>query len=138
MDPASWRGPCLKRAFIVKTVLITGAAGVVAGYIREQLRGQYALRLSDITPITELGEGESFVSADVRDMGQLLAAAQGVDAIIHLGAIPVEDDWEPILEANIVGTYNLYEAARQAAVPRVIFASSITRWVFIAANRRSL
>jgi uronate dehydrogenase len=109
---------------IVKTVLITGAAGVVAGYIREQLRGRYALRLSDIVPITDLGEGESFVTADVRDTGQLLAAVQGVDAIIHLGAIPVEDDWQPILEANIVGTYNLYEAARQAQVPRVVYASS--------------
>lgn len=108
----------------MKTVLITGAAGVVAGYIREQLRGRYALRLSDITPIVDLGEGESFISADVRDTAQLQAAVQGVDAIIHLGAIPVEDAWEPILDANIIGTYNLYEAARQAAVPRVIFASS--------------
>ena len=108
----------------MKTVLITGAAGVVAGYIREQLRGRYVLRLSDIRPITNLGDNERFVSADVRDMSQLLAAVQGVDAIIHLGAIPVEDDWEPILQANIVGTYNLYEAARQAGVPRVIFASS--------------
>ncbi|MFT5446708.1 MAG: uronate dehydrogenase [Gammaproteobacteria bacterium] len=108
----------------MKTVLITGAAGVVAGHLREQLAGRYQLRLSDITPIAELREGERFVTADVRDMDQLHAAVQGVDAVIHLGAIPVEDDWEPILQANIIGTHNLYEAARQAQVPRVVFASS--------------
>jgi uronate dehydrogenase len=64
------------------------------------------------------------VPGDVRDTAQLEQAVQGVDAIVHLGAIPVEDAWEPILQANIVGTYNLYEAAKNAGVPRVIFASS--------------
>lgn len=108
----------------MKTVLMTGAAGVVAGHLRDQLAGRYLLRLSDVQPIDELREHESYMPADVRDVEQLRAAVQGVDAVIHLGAIPVEDEWDPILQANIIGTHNLYEAVRQAGVPRVVFASS--------------
>ena len=49
---------------------------------------------------------------------------QGVSAIVHLAAVPVEDAWEPILKANIEGCYNVFEAARQVGVRRVVFASS--------------
>jgi uronate dehydrogenase len=49
---------------------------------------------------------------------------QGVDAIVHLGGYSVEGPFEPILQANIIGVYNLYEAARQHGVKRVVFASS--------------
>lgn len=108
----------------MKTILITGAAGGVARFLRDELAGDYHLRLSDLTPIDDLSATESFVAVDVSDASQVLAAARGCDGIIHLGAVSVEGDWEPILAANIVGTYNVYEAARIAGVPRVIFASS--------------
>jgi uronate dehydrogenase len=49
---------------------------------------------------------------------------QGVDAIVHFGGVPVEGPWTPILQANIIGAYNLYEAARKQGVKRVVFASS--------------
>ena len=61
----------------------------------------------------------------VGDLGQSATAmVAGVDAIVHLGGISVEATWEPILASNIDGLVRLYEAARQARVKRIVFASS--------------
>ena len=49
---------------------------------------------------------------------------EGVDAIVHLGGYSVEGPWEDILQANIVGCYNVFEAARSNGVKRIIFATS--------------
>jgi uronate dehydrogenase len=48
----------------------------------------------------------------------------GVQAIVHLGGVSTEGPLAPILEANIVGVCNLYEAARRHGVARIVFASS--------------
>jgi len=48
----------------------------------------------------------------------------GVDGIIHLGGISGENEWPAILEGNILGLYNLFEAGRRAGVKRVVFATS--------------
>src|SRR5262249_48823064 len=45
-------------------------------------------------------------------------------SVIHFGGFSVEGPWDTILQANIIGCYNLFEAARQAGVKRVVFASS--------------
>jgi uronate dehydrogenase len=53
-----------------------------------------------------------------------LASLREASAVIHLGASLAEDDWTPILQANIVGAYNVFEAARQCQVARIVYASS--------------
>ena len=108
----------------MKTILMTGAAGDVGTHLRRELEGRYKLRLSDIKPIGDLRTHEEFVRADVSQMAELEAATRGVDAIIHLGGVSVEGSWEAILPTNIVGTYNVYEAARRNGVKRVLFATS--------------
>lgn len=108
----------------MKSILITGAAGQLGRFLREGLRGRYRLRLMDIAPIAELGEGEEAVQADLTDEAALAEALAGQDAVIHLGAVSVEASWEDILPNNIVGTYNIFEGARRAGVKRVLFASS--------------
>ena len=107
-----------------KIVLVTGAGGGVATFLRAELAGRYSLRLSDRVPLKDLRDGESFVAADLTDMDAVRRAVDGVDAIVHLGAFSVEGSWEVIRDANIIGTHNLYEATRQAGVRRIVFASS--------------
>jgi len=108
----------------MKTVLITGAAGSVGSHLRRELAGRYALRVSDVKPITNLGEDEKFIQGDIARMKDALLVTKGVDAIVHLGGFSVEGPWETILEANIVGLYNVYEAARRNKVKRILFATS--------------
>jgi uronate dehydrogenase len=108
----------------MKTLLITGAAGGVGRFLRTELAGRYALRLSDVAPINELRPGETFLAGDVARLDDMLRIAPGADAILHLGAWSVEGDWDTILAANINGTYNVFEAARRSGVKRVLFASS--------------
>lgn len=108
----------------MKTLLITGAAGDVGTHLRRELAGQYALRLSDIKPIKKLAAGEKSMPGDIARLTDMLRVTKGVDAIMHLGGFAVEGPWSEILRANIVGCYNLFEAAHRNGVKRVLFATS--------------
>ncbi|MDP1718531.1 MAG: NAD(P)-dependent oxidoreductase [Burkholderiales bacterium] len=106
-------------------ILITGAAGEIGSTLRAGLRGLYPLlRLSDIRPLSAPAAGEECISTDLRDFAAVSSLVQGMDCVIHLGGVPREGPWEAMLENNITGTYNVFEAARQCGVKRVIFASS--------------
>lgn len=106
-----------------KLILLTGAAGDAASMLRPLMRADYRLRLSDIKPVAP-EEGETFVPADLTDFNAVKAIVEGVEGIVHLGGFAVEGPWQAIHDANIVGLYNVYEAARQAGVKRIVFASS--------------
>jgi uronate dehydrogenase len=108
----------------VKTILMTGASGGVGTFLRHELAGKYKLRLSDRRPLKGLAKHETFVRADLVKMADAMRISKGVDAIVHLGGYAVEGPWEPILESNIIGCYNLFEAARRNGVKRILFASS--------------
>ncbi len=106
-------------------LLLTGAAGGLGVELRRRLPAHCAvLRVSDVAPLGEPREREEVQLADLADAGAVLALLQGVDAVVHLGGVSTEQPWEAILPANIVGAYNLYEAARRQGVRRVVFASS--------------
>ena len=108
----------------MKTILLTGAAGGVGVFLRKEFRGRYRLRLSDIVALDDCGPQEEFIGADLGDLSAIRNAVAGVDGIVHLGGFSVEGDWDTILSANIIGTYNLFEAARIEGVKRIVFASS--------------
>jgi uronate dehydrogenase len=106
-------------------VLITGAAGHIGTVLRQGLRGRYdLLRLSDIAPLGNAAPGEEVVQADIQDFAATRRSMEGIDAVVHLGGVIVETDWEKIMPVNIAGAYNVFEAARQQGVKRVVFASS--------------
>ncbi len=107
-------------------VLYTGSAGRMAVVIREGLAGRYesVVLYQRAGADNALHANEEVVVGDLTDLDALTAAAQGVDVIVHLGGKADESDFGEILSSNIVGTYNVYEAARRAGVRRVIFASS--------------
>ena len=105
-----------------RTVLLTGAAGGLGTLMRGLLPAYgYDLRLFDVAPV----EGEpDAITADLGDRAALREAMRGVDAVIHLAGISLEASFDKILRSNIEGTYNLYEAAREEGVGRIVFASS--------------
>ena len=108
-------------------ILVTGPGGRVGKEIVPLLRGHFALRLLDATPLRHfplIGDDE-FVQADIRDLPALRTACLGTKAMIHLAAVSDEDDFHTkLLPANLEGTYNAFEAARQAGLRKVIFPST--------------
>ncbi|HRD76515.1 MAG TPA: NAD(P)-dependent oxidoreductase [Hyphomicrobiaceae bacterium] len=109
----------------MKRVLVTGAAGGVCTWLRKLLPEVYPdIVWSDRVKPKDLASNETFIQAELSKPAEIEAACKGIDGIVHLGGYSVEGPWETILEANIVGCYNLFEAARKAGVKRVIFASS--------------
>lgn len=107
-----------------RTVLITGARGRIGTCLIEGLKDTYTLRLHNRTPESE-PDGYEHVTAVLADYDAVRAMMDGVDTVIHMGANPsVQAPWEDILNDNIIATRNVLEAAKEAGVRRVIFASS--------------
>jgi uronate dehydrogenase len=114
----------------VPTILMTGGSGQIGAMLRSRLaRPGRTLRLLDVVPPPALpgvpaGAAEEFILASVTDSAAVTEASAGADAVIHLAGLAGEAPWERIMEINIQGAYAVFEAARRAGVPRVIFASS--------------
>ncbi len=106
-------------------ILITGAAGRIGTSLRREFGGRYELvRCLDRLPIDDPQPHEEAVVGDVSDHGLVERAMKGIDGVIHLAAIPREAAFQDILEVNVVGTWNVYEAARRQGARRVVFGSS--------------
>ena len=106
-------------------ILLTGAAGDIGTRLRKILKPVYPqLRLSDIEEPADLSADDEFVRAELSRIEEVERAVDGIDGVIHLGGFSVEGAWERILQSNIIGCYNLFEAARRKGVQRVVFASS--------------
>ncbi|MDB5745542.1 MAG: NAD-dependent dehydratase [Massilia sp.] len=106
-------------------LLLTGAAGGLGKVLRERIKPWAEIvRLSDLGGLGDAAEGEEIMCCDLADNAAMLALLEGVDAVLHFGGISVEDRFEPIMQANILGLYNLYEAVHKAGVKRVVYASS--------------
>ena len=106
-------------------LLLTGAAGALGGVLRPRLKMCCdVLRVSDVADLGAAAAGEEVRPAALQDKAAVLALLEGVDAVVHLGAISTDRSFEEILPANIVGTYHVYEAARVHGARRIVFASS--------------
>lgn len=96
-------------------------AGQIGGIIRRYLGDRYELSGLDRIAV----DGTTSTVADIADLDAILPAFEGVDGVVHLGADPSpRASWESVLRNNIVGTHNVFEAARLAGVKRIVFASS--------------
>lgn len=108
-------------------LLLTGAAGGIGRAIRHRV-AEFAscIRISDLPGVlsSDASASEEVVPCDLADRQAVDALVAGCDAIVHLGGVSVERPFEEILEANIKGVFNLYEAARRHGVKRIVFASS--------------
>jgi uronate dehydrogenase len=106
-------------------ILLTGAAGGLGKVLRPRLaKHAKKLRVSDLNALKNLSDNEEIIIGDLGDFEAVNQIVNGVDAIVHLGGLSLDGPFEPILNANIRGVYNLYEAARIHNVKRIVFASS--------------
>jgi nucleoside-diphosphate-sugar epimerase len=106
----------------MKKVLITGMSGLIGGLLGAHLQkeGGYELTALNRSKV----EGVNCVQADISDLEAIKGAFQNQDVVVHLAAYLGSDDWPGQLNGNIVGTYNVFEAARLAGAKRVVYASS--------------
>ena len=108
----------------MERILITGPGGRVGTRIVPLLRPHFDLRLLDANPLPPEA-ADQIVQADIRDFSALRKACEGVKAVVHLAAVSDEDDFHTrLLPMNLEGVYNAFEAARQAGVKKVIYAST--------------
>ena len=108
-----------------KRVLITGAAGRIGASMAAQLKDRYDLRLHYHRNVPANPPVDDIVRADIANYDEIAPALVGMDAVVHLAGEPaVDTPWDRILKANIAGCHNVFEAARQHNVPKVVFASS--------------
>ena len=122
----------------VKKVLITGVYGLIAGALFDKLNGQpdqydvYGLARRKVSS-DRVAKGQvvdvpddRFFLADMSNLGVVQDAVRGMDVVVHMAANPAPDaPWEAILNSNMIGGYNAFEACRLEGVPRIVYASSI-------------
>lgn len=109
-------------------VLLTGAAGRIGSGFARYAAARYRLRLSDRAGpgLARLAEHGELVPAELTDPDALRRACAGVDTVVHLGANPASDaGWDELLGPNVIGCYQLFAAAAEAGVRRVVYASSV-------------
>lgn len=104
-------------------VLVTGAGGLLGAYVVNELRGRAQVSGLDIAPPRV---DIPFTQGTVENPALVEEACRGQDAVVHIAARP--DIWSgsgtEIMQTNVVGTWNVLEAAEQAGVKRVILTSS--------------
>jgi len=112
---------------MMKKLVLTGAAGRLGSYLREPLTKLCdELVSTDIKDdIGELYKGESYEKGDLASMDDMMRILKGADMVIHMGAYADEGPFEQLLGPNFVGAYNIWEAAHQNGLRRVVYGSSI-------------
>jgi len=106
-----------------KTVLITGASGLIGGLTIAGLSDKYDFSGLSRRPV----DGISHLQADVVDADAIKPAFQGIHSVLHLAAATddsITERWETTMDTTVHGTLNVYEAAREAGVSRIVFMSS--------------
>ena len=107
------------------SLLLTGANGRMARALRPALAEDFEeVRLFSRSEMDDVGPREEVVLGHLEDPEAVARAMAGVDVVVHLGGKADEAPFAEILSANIQGTYHVFEAARQAGVRRVVYASS--------------
>ena len=105
----------------MKNILITGGAGLVGSVLTKGLKDKFNISILDIKKV----DGVDSHTGDISNIDSIMPAFKGIDTVVHLaGDRRVHGDWDSILNNNIIGLYNIYEAARLSGVKRVVFASS--------------
>jgi nucleoside-diphosphate-sugar epimerase len=108
-------------------LVVTGASGKAGrAVVRDLIEHEHDVLGVDLVSPTE--SPAAFLLADLTDFAQAVECLAGVEAVVHLAAIPapgIHTD-EATFRTNILSTYNVFEAARLLGLRRVVWASSET------------
>lgn len=111
----------------MKKLVLTGAAGRLGSYLREPLT-----KIADELVSTDIADdigalyaGETYIQADLASFDDMMKVLEGADMVVHMGAYVDEAPFEKLLGPNFIGAYNVWEAAYQNGLRRVVYASSI-------------
>jgi nucleoside-diphosphate-sugar epimerase len=111
----------------MKRIVVTGGSGKAGrAVVRELLEYDYDVLNVDIAPPRE--RVAPYLAADLMQLGEVIEAFHGADAVIHLAANPNPQGWteERMFRHNTTTTYNVFRAATVLGLQRVVWASSET------------
>jgi nucleoside-diphosphate-sugar epimerase len=102
-------------------VLVTGASGLIGGLTIAQLGDKYEFSGLSRRPVA----GIPHTQADIADLEAVRRACRRMDMVLHLAAETEDyDDWDKVMASTIGGALNVYRAAQEAGVWRVVFMST--------------
>lgn len=116
------------------TVLLTGPGGRIGPHLLPSFQERYDLRLLDKNPVPGF---PNTILSDLQDRALLREAMANVDVVVHLAATSDEAPFlEELVPNNVIGVYNVFEAAREAGVRRIVFASTVQTIGYNPSDRR--
>jgi len=108
---------------LAQRVLITGITGLIGGIVYDSLKND--CEVSGLSRRKMERAGLRSFYGDIRELDKILPAFVGQDSVVHLAAdASMSATWDSVLQSNIIGTYNVFEACRLNGVKRVVYASS--------------
>jgi UDP-glucose 4-epimerase len=116
-----------------KTFLVTGGSGFIGSHVVDELLGAGAARVRvfdkrikrENLPLWD--ERVEVVEGDITDGDAVRRSVSGVDGVFHMAVLPLAPTVENPrlgLDVNVVGTFNVFEAAEKAGVGKVVFSSA--------------
>jgi len=111
----------------MKRLVLTGAAGRLGSYLREPMSKMCDELVSTdiVDDVGTLYDGETYAKGDLASLDDMMRVLDGADMVVHMGAYADEGPFEKLLGPNFVGAYNIWEAAYQRGLKRVVYGSSI-------------
>ena len=108
----------------IKKVVVTGGSGLLGSYVVDELVSSFEVTVLDLNAPDR--DNVAFHSANVLDLDALLDALADHDAVVHLAALDfaVEAPPRAFFEVNVQGSWNVFHAAEQVGLGRVVYCSS--------------
>lgn len=116
-------------------IIVTGGSGNVGKYVVDELKKFHEVTIFDVKE--PKNKEIAFIKGDILKIGDCRKAFKKADAIAHLAAIPhpLNDPPEKVMNVNVMGTFNVHQAACDLEIEKVVYASSDSSYGFVFSKR---